>query len=216
MENNEVTLIKTEIVNNHAPDHLQRLGEYTVTEKSATGLELLSFLIKDPLRVRIFGDENNRPETFFRESADFTIIVPFLDDLQEIEITKTSSGEVVHNVDLSDTILEFCQKVGYEGSQCARFDQDADGVPDETDRCIHSIMDSNVIIEDCDSGVKNSLMNEGCTMSDLIAMCPDGAENHGDFVSCVTHLSNAWVGDGIIHGKENGAIQACAANPVQP
>jgi len=49
-------------------------------------------------------------------------------------------------------------------------------------------------------------------MSDLITECADGSENHGQFVTCVSHLTNSWKNDGFISGKEKGAIQSCAAN----
>ena len=58
---------------------------------------------------------------------------------------------------------------------------------------------------------------DGCsTMSDLIADCAENANNHGQFVSCVTQLANAWKQDDIISGAEKGAIISCAANSNIP
>lgn len=45
-----------------------------------------------------------------------------------------------------------------------------------------------------------------CTMSDLIAECADAANNHGEFVSCVSHLTNDWKKEGLISGKEKGGL----------
>ncbi len=60
------------------------------------------------------------------------------------------------------------------------------------------------------------LFDDGCTMADLIAECAEGAANHGDFVSCVAHLTNEWKRAGLITPQEKGAIQSCAAQSTIP
>jgi len=90
-------------------------------------------------------------------------------------------------------------------------DSDGDGVPDVADNCIISDMRAIISIENCNTGVGNKLLDNGCTMNDLIAKCINGSENHGAFVSCVTHLTNGWNNNGMISGKEKGAIQSCTA-----
>jgi hypothetical protein len=90
-------------------------------------------------------------------------------------------------------------------------DGDGDGVPDDEDDCPQSILDPTIVIGDCDSGVENILFDDGCTMSDLIALCADGADKHGQFVACVAQLTNAWMSAGLITGQEKGKIQSCAA-----
>ena len=96
-------------------------------------------------------------------------------------------------------------------------DSDSDGTPDCNDNCPDSNLEETIIIDGCDSGVENQLFDDGCTMSDLIAECnADNAENHGKFVSCVSHLTNDWKKDGLINGKEKGAIQSCAAQSDLP
>jgi len=96
------------------------------------------------------------------------------------------------------------------------FDTDGDGIPDNVDNCPESNLEQTIIIVGCDSGVKNLLFEDGCTMSDLIAECADGAKNHGKFVSCVSHLTNDWKKRKLISGKEKGAIQSCAAQADIP
>jgi len=44
----------------------------------------------------------------------------------------------------------------------------------------------------------------------------DNARNHGQFVSCVSHLTNDLKNDGMISGREKGAIQNCAAEADLP
>ena len=53
-------------------------------------------------------------------------------------------------------------------------------------------------------------------MANRIAECSDNASNHGDFVSCVAHLTNEWKHAGLITGQEKGSIQSCAAQSNIP
>ncbi len=99
---------------------------------------------------------------------------------------------------------------------CASLDTDGDGIPNEDDLCPDSILDETIIIDGCDSGVENLLLEDGCTISDLIVEIADEAKNHGKFVSGVAHLLKGLKKDGLISGKEKGAIQSCAAQSDIP
>lgn len=90
-------------------------------------------------------------------------------------------------------------------------DTDGDGFLDSVDACPNSDLSPTVVIDGCDSGVENDLLDDGCTISDLIAACAATATNHGEFVSCVADLTNQLKTDGVITGKEKGGIQSCAA-----
>jgi len=89
-------------------------------------------------------------------------------------------------------------------------DTDGDGIPDTDDNCPDSLVSPMVVIEDCDSGVPNTIFPDGCSISDDIQQCATSAQNHGPFVSCVAHLTNELKGIGVITAKEQGAIQRCA------
>ena len=95
-------------------------------------------------------------------------------------------------------------------------DTDEDGIPDEEDGCPESDLNETIVIDGCDSGVENTLFGDGCTMSDLIDELPGNAENHGQFVSSVSHLTTDWKKEGLISGKEKGAIMKCAAKATIP
>jgi hypothetical protein len=95
-------------------------------------------------------------------------------------------------------------------------DADTDGFPDDADQCDASIQTPTVVIDGCDSGVPNTLLTTGCTISDEIAKCAAGAGNHGGFVSCVTHFTNELKKAGIITGAQKGAIQSCAGGAAIP
>ena len=73
-----------------------------------------------------------------------------------------------------------------------------------------------VIIDGCDTGVTDQGLDGGSTISDKIAECAAGAGNHGQFTSCVAHLTNDLKRAGIITGQEKGAIESCAAQADIP
>jgi len=75
---------------------------------------------------------------------------------------------------------------------------------------------SNVVIDGCDSGVKNLMLENGSTMSDMINTCANGAKNHGAFVSCVAKLTNTWEKMELITEEQKEAIQSCAAKASIP
>jgi hypothetical protein len=68
-----------------------------------------------------------------------------------------------------------------------------------------------VIIDGCNSGVRNPVLPSGCAISDLVAECADRADRHGEFVKCVSRLTNDLQDAGTISGRQKGAIQRCAA-----
>jgi hypothetical protein len=95
-------------------------------------------------------------------------------------------------------------------------DADEDSIPDEEDSCLASNLEDTISINTCDSGVENLLLDDGCSLNDLIAECDHtlknhGRENHGRFASCVSILTNGWKKDGWISRQEKGTIQRCAA-----
>ena len=73
-----------------------------------------------------------------------------------------------------------------------------------------------VVIDGCNTGVVDKELEDGTTISGNIAECAASARNHGEFVSCVAHLTNKLVRDGYITGKEKGKIQRCAAKADIP
>jgi hypothetical protein len=93
---------------------------------------------------------------------------------------------------------------------------DGDGIPDDKDACSFSDLNETVVIDGCDSGVENVLLEDGCTISDLILECADDADNHGEFVSAVFHSTKYLKKNGIISGNEKGKIQKCAAKADIP
>jgi hypothetical protein len=90
-------------------------------------------------------------------------------------------------------------------------DKDGDGVCDAADHCPATILTPTVVIDGCDSGVRNHLFPDGCNFGDRIAACRAGARNHGQFASCVAHAVNDWRGADLITGQQGSRIVRCAA-----
>jgi hypothetical protein len=95
-------------------------------------------------------------------------------------------------------------------------DRDDDGVPDNVDQCPNSDLSPTVVIDGCNSGVTNTLFPTGCTISDLLTACANGASNHGQFMSCVSHMTNDLKRAGTITGQQKGSIQSCVAQAHIP
>ena len=95
-------------------------------------------------------------------------------------------------------------------------DDDNDGVLDEDDSYSCSVTVNAVSVGECNTDVLNVQVGGGATMMDLILLCAATASNHGDFVSCVSALTNAWKAAGLITGAQKGKIMACAANADIP
>jgi hypothetical protein len=93
---------------------------------------------------------------------------------------------------------------------------DGDGVPDGVDQCIGSDPSATVVIDGCDSGVDNHVFETGCRFSDAIEDCAAAAGNQGDFVSCVSHVTNDWKKAKLITGAQKDAITDCAADADIP
>lgn len=95
-------------------------------------------------------------------------------------------------------------------------DDDNDGILDEDDANPTSNMEPTVVIDGCDSSIDNITFSDGSNMSDLIADCVASANNHGQFVSCVSQLTNQWKQDGLITGNQKAQINQCASGSNLP
>lgn len=89
-------------------------------------------------------------------------------------------------------------------------DADNDGCKDNVDPYPNSILTPTIIIDGCNTGVPNLFAEPCTTMMDLIMTCADNAINHGDFVSCVSQLTNTWKSAKKITGAQKGLIMDCA------
>lgn len=75
---------------------------------------------------------------------------------------------------------------------------------------------TDVLIDGCNSGVADVVLPGGTTLSGLIADCAEEATNHGQFVSCIAHVTNELKKNGTITGQQKAALQGCAAQANIP
>jgi len=118
-----------------------------------------------------------------------------------------SDDDLTHKVKAPDDLtFELLRDIGWTFP-----DADGDDVADDEDCNPHSDRRRTIAIGAIDTGVPNLLFASGCTSADLIAQVAAAATNHGNFVSGVAKLTNAWVQDGIATGEQKGAVQSAAA-----
>jgi hypothetical protein len=94
-----------------------------------------------------------------------------------------------------------------------RCDADGDGVPDDEDRCPDSDLELTVVVGNCNSGVEDKVLGDGCTMNELIAQCADTSTRRWGFVLCLNRLTTTWQREGLIAWKEKLRILGCGLKP---
>ena len=88
-------------------------------------------------------------------------------------------------------------------------DCDGDGVPDDEDCQPDSDLSETIIIGDDDTGITNDLLEDGCTLSDLIADVLGADSSVSAFVQLLVDLK----GDGLISGRDLGTILKTINSP---
>jgi len=117
----------------------------------------------------------------------------------ECDIADGTSGDCD-----GDGVLDECESEG---------DRDDDGVPDWCDVCPDSQPGGTLTIHGCDTDVVEVVLEDGCTMTEALAVCEVGLRHHGDYERCVTGVGNAWKKGHVITSREYGRIASCAAQP---
>lgn len=133
----------------------------------------------------------------FASTAEFP---SFVSHPRYVNATLTSSLETaagVHNLYLNGLV----ESISY-----ATQDSDGDGVLDDLDRCPGSDIRATVMVGANDSGVTNSVDGAGCSIADQVKACYADANNHGDTVSCISHLATELRKAGIISGRDQGQL----------
>jgi len=155
-------------------------------------------------------------DTDFECSTD----IPQFSELGIWSFTLVEIQDVVGNLDLLDTadLVTLGFDPTFINAPLPSNDTDGDGIPDDIDNCPNSDLSSTVVVDACDSGVTNILLADGCTISDEIAECADGATKHGKFVGCASKLLRSLKKKsvGIITNDEADAIKTCVAEADIP
>jgi len=172
--------------------------DFTNGDAYAVGLDIFDFSGSPTITINVYSDSGLIGTSLALNGGFWGVICD--EPITRLVLGTATNVIVLDNVAFGNPII----------------DTDGDGFPDDEDACPESDLSASVIIDGCDSGVDNLLLDSGCTISDLIADCAANASNHGQFVSCVAHLTNDLKSDGLISGKEKGAIQRCAAKANLP
>ena len=154
------------------------------------------------------ADVSGLPTTLaLAASASQVFVIPVTAPAQlPLNAAETVSIQVTSNANslIMDTLETFV--VAAEAT-----DGDSDGLTDFCDACPASDTTATIVVGDCDTGVFNQDLGDGCYMRDAIGACITDAANAGAANSCVTALSNDWRQAGLIRGNAGGAIQSCVA-----
>ena len=67
-----------------------------------------------------------------------------------------------------------------------------------------------MVIKSCDSQVSNTVLADGCTISDEIDGCAANAGKHGSFQSCISDLVDGLQKDHVLTGREKKQVLSCA------
>ena len=165
------------------------------------------------LSVRAGADAQDRPLIFTPNPRQAGSSVSHWDTsaFPNLLMEPAINADLTHNLDLTEREM---RDIGWF------VDRDLDQIDDAVDQCTGSNLGATVTIQGCDSGVANqeftSGAETGCTFSDLVLNCANGARNHGGFVSCVAAVTNSLKSRGFITGDDKGKIQTCAANSSLP
>ncbi len=118
------------------------------------------------------------------------------------------NADLTHNVKAPDDLtFELLRDEGWTFP-----DADSDSVPNDEDCNPNSDLSPTIIIGSIDTGVPNTLFANGCTMADLLAqLAAQHAGDHDAFMEAVAALTKQWLVDGLITGRQKGAIQNAAA-----
>lgn len=73
-----------------------------------------------------------------------------------------------------------------------------------------------IIIDGCNTGVLDQLLGNGTDITGQINGCAAAVKNHGQFVNCVSSLTNSLLKAGIINDSQKDAIQTCAGEASIP
>jgi hypothetical protein len=135
------SLVSSKVVAGH-PDLGLQQDTFTGKAYSSHNELLASFGIWDPRAG--FGDEEvldseghilqRRGYPVYRDNIDFTVIFPFYDNMKIFRLENTTTGERLIEVDLTQTLHEYCEGTRYEEQECRSMDLDDDGLMDYEDR----------------------------------------------------------------------------------
>lgn len=150
----------------------------------------------------IQNHDESGAESIIENEMIFAINNGLVDDCTHLIETETVKQNLLETID--STLLHI-------DGRLALADQDGDGILNDKDICPDSDLSNTVVIGNCNSDVINTLFDNGCSISDDLFSCDGMNNNHGQYVSCVSGITNRLKRDNIITNNDKGKIQSCAA-----
>ncbi|UCC60803.1 MAG: hypothetical protein JSV02_02990, partial [Dehalococcoidia bacterium] len=120
--NDTITHLSSQVVDGH-PDIGMQHEIFSAGIYSSAGELLEQFGIWDP---RIGLSE----EVVYLDDVTFPVIIPFHDNLRTFNIEDVEEQEIMIEVDLKDTLQDYCIENGWECEECQSLDLDNDGTKD--------------------------------------------------------------------------------------
>lgn len=171
-------------------------GEFIRPAYPANGLDIS---LADQAKLVVAGCEFNLPMGV----TPLPVIDPWLSG------TLPNGGRIHCPVVLTDPFIT-TPVMELQTSALCITDADFDGIPDAEDAFPNSDTRPTVAIGTCDSGVVNSLLDNGTTIMDLVNLCAQASKNHGKFVNSIAKLTNDLKGS-VLTGEQKASIMGCAA-----
>lgn len=161
---------------------------------------LATFELSDDNNPLVFSYESVAVDLLLQPGTYFAVFTP--QGIDELLLLRTAIDPFVYEAELIDlSLVDLLSGVSIVFRERA---------------AVRILGETNVLIDGCNSGVPNVVVPGGSTISGLIAECADGATNHGQFVSCVSHVTADLKKAGTISGQQKSAIQRCAAQADTP
>ena len=127
-----VVLNKTSIVFGDSPERFLNLHGLRMVSLNSSAAVVNDFTMEDPRYI----DYDDPPGAARLDQTDFSVVLPFIDNIKTLQVFDVESGALLAVVDLSGAVVAFCAD-HMEDPQCASYDvdSDGDGVPDVHDNC---------------------------------------------------------------------------------
>ncbi|MBU0532987.1 hypothetical protein KKB44_05845 [Candidatus Micrarchaeota archaeon] len=131
-----ITVLDKEIIYNYPPEHFVEYPFINVEALTASGISADRYGIMDPRLGLIHGENIEEDHSaMMLDEANFTLILPFYENMKTVEFTDNETGVPMGSVDLSQEIYEFCSENEYQDPDCQKMDLDNDGKMDYEDDC---------------------------------------------------------------------------------
>ena len=199
-----IALTDLAITYGEAPDRLLDWGDLGFSILDSSGNVISDYTISDPRYIEYLDPLGAE----ILDQVEFASVWPYQDNPKTVRVYDPRTGELLETIDLTETVRAFCQE-HVEDPQCISHDSDGDGIPDIEDSCVASNQEQTITVGDCDTGVENQLLADGCTMSDRIDVCAEADPPYGAFRSCVAHLLRDWRWAELVDRADENQIKFC-------